>query len=96
MVNTLDAQLPEWFRKKLTFLNKYRKGIENVFQTPYSNGALEGTNNKIKAVKRVAYGYRNFLHFRDRIYLIQGLVFQAQSRTKKNQSRPISASIDSR
>ncbi len=23
VVNTLDTQLPEWFRKKLTFLNKY-------------------------------------------------------------------------
>nr|WP_238784969.1 transposase [Enterococcus faecium] len=71
VVNTLDAQLPEWFRKKLTFLNKHRKGIENAFQTPYSNGALEGTNNKIKGIKRVAYGYRNFFHFRDRIYLIK-------------------------
>ncbi|MGM9902832.1 MAG: transposase [Enterococcus sp.] len=96
VVNTLDTQLPEWFRKKLTFFNKYRKGIKNAFQTPYSNGALEGTNNKIKVIKRVAYGYRNFLHFRDRIYLIQGLVFQDQSKTKKNQSKRISASIDSR
>ncbi len=25
VVNTLNTQLPEWFRKKLTFLNKYRK-----------------------------------------------------------------------
>ncbi|THE07429.1 ISL3 family transposase, partial [Enterococcus hirae] len=56
----------------------------------------EGTNNKIKVIKRVAYGYRNFLHFRDRIYLIQGLIFQDQSKTKKNQSKRISASIDSR
>ncbi|MCI1920239.1 MAG: transposase, partial [Enterococcaceae bacterium] len=36
----------------------------------------EGTNNKIKVMKRVAYGYRNFLNFRARIYMIQGLVFQ--------------------
>ncbi|MGG5310516.1 hypothetical protein IGJ16_002195 [Enterococcus pernyi] len=95
-MNTLDTQLPEWFRKKLTFFNKYRTGIENAFQTPYSNGALEGANNKIKVIKRVAYGYRNFLHFRDRIYLIQGLVFQDQSNTKKNQSKLLSALIDSR
>jgi len=46
VVNTLDPQLSEWIRKKLTFLNKYRKGIKNTFQTPYSSGALEGTNNK--------------------------------------------------
>ncbi|MGM9903147.1 hypothetical protein A5844_000295 [Enterococcus sp. 10A9_DIV0425] len=36
------------------------------------------------------------IHFRDRIYLIQGLVFQDQSKTKKNQSKHISTSIDSR
>lgn len=96
VVNTLDTRLPEWFRKKLTFLNKYREGIKDSFHTPYSNGELEGTNNKIKVIKCVAYGYRNFLHFRDRIYLIQGLVFQDQSRIKKNQSKRISASIDSR
>nr|WP_142433730.1 transposase [Enterococcus mundtii] len=70
--------------------------MENAFQTFYSNWALEGLNNKIKVIKRVAYGYRNFLHFRDRIYLVQGLFSQDQSRTKKNQSKPISASIDSR
>ncbi|WP_161898227.1 transposase, partial [Candidatus Enterococcus leclercqii] len=35
----------------------------------------EGTNNKIKIIKRVAYGYRNFLNFRSRIYIIQGLIF---------------------
>lgn len=96
MVNTLTTQLPEWFRKELTFLNKYRKGIKNAFQTPYNNGALEGTNNKIKVIKRVAYGYRNFLHFRDRIYLIQGLVFQDQPKAKKNHSKQKSASSDSR
>ena len=31
------------------------------------NGYLEGMNNKIKVIKRIAYGYTNFYHFRNRI-----------------------------
>ncbi|ENZ5663373.1 transposase [Enterococcus hirae] len=58
--------------------------MKDAFHKPYSNRALEGTNNKIKIIKRVVYGYRNFLHFRGRIYLIQGLVFQDQFRIKKS------------
>ncbi|MCI1904419.1 MAG: transposase, partial [Enterococcaceae bacterium] len=68
-----------WFRKKLTFFRRYRSGIENALRVNYSNGPVEGTNNKIKVMKRVAYGYRNFLNFRARIYMIQGLIFQDHS-----------------
>ncbi|EOS8059541.1 transposase, partial [Enterococcus hirae] len=50
----------------------------------YSNGALEGTNNKIKVIKRVAYGYRNFHNFRARIYLIQDLIFQVKQKPVKH------------
>ena len=31
------------------------------------NGYIEGINNKIKELKRIAYGYANFTHFRNRI-----------------------------
>lgn len=31
------------------------------------NGPTEGCNNKIKVLKRNAYGYRNFARFRNRI-----------------------------
>jgi transposase len=34
------------------------------------NGHIEGINNKIKVIKRVAFGYRNFSHFRNRILYI--------------------------
>ncbi len=30
---------------------------------PLHNGVLEGVNNKIKVIKRIAYGYRNFDYF---------------------------------
>ena len=45
--------------------------IKNSLKYSFSNGILEGINCKIKALKRVAYGYKSFFHFRNRI-LIQG------------------------
>jgi hypothetical protein len=38
----------------------------------YPNGFLEGKNNRIKVIKRVAYGYRNVANFRQRILLTNG------------------------
>ncbi|MEY8445753.1 transposase [Enterococcus ratti] len=48
-----------------------------------SNGAIEGTNNKIKVIKRVVYSYRNFHNFQERIYLIQGLIFHVKQKPVK-------------
>ena len=41
--------------------------ILNSFKTPYTNGFTEGCNNRIKVLKRNAYGYRNYSRFRARI-----------------------------
>lgn len=49
-----------------TFYN-WKDGILNSLLTPYTNGFTEGCNNKIKVLKRNAYGYRNFKRFRNRI-----------------------------
>lgn len=49
-----------------TFVN-WSTGILNSFDTKYTNGFIEGCNNKIKVLKRNAYGYRNFKRFRNRI-----------------------------
>ena len=49
-----------------TFIN-WSKVILNSFDCPYTNAFTEGFNNKIKVLKRNAYGYRNFDRFRNRI-----------------------------
>lgn len=41
--------------------------ILNIFRTGLSNGYTEGCNNRIKVIKRNAYGMRNFERFRKRI-----------------------------
>lgn len=75
-ISDLDKRLPLWFRKKFYSLRKHRQGIGKAFHLPYSNGVTEGINNKIKLIKRVSYGYRNFYNLRDRIYIAKGLIFQ--------------------
>lgn len=51
----------------ITMLNNWSEFILNSFDHPYSNGYTEGMNNKIKVIKRIAFGYRNFDNFRKRI-----------------------------
>lgn len=58
--------LPEFNQCFKTFTN-WQKEILNSFDFPYTNGYTEGVNNKIKVIKRNAYGIRNFTRFRNRI-----------------------------
>lgn len=51
----------------------YTSYIYNTLTTPYTNGPIEGINNKIKVIKRIAFGYRSFYHFKSRILMIQNL-----------------------
>lgn len=60
---------PEAFRSVLPMLKNWREEILNYFDYPYTNGFVEGKNNRIKVIKRVAYGYRNSDNFRQRILL---------------------------
>ena len=58
-------------------LNLYKenlKYIENSFKYDINNGIIEGTNNLIKCLKRIAFGYRRYDHFIARIFLIKGII----------------------
>lgn len=43
--------------------------VENALIYAYSNGYTEGTNNCIKTLKKVAFGYKSYYHFRNRILI---------------------------
>lgn len=77
---TAEAKLNRWessvrergpaaFQALCPMLRLWRNEILNYFDYPYTNGFLEGKNNRIKVIKRVAYGYRNSQNFRQRIML---------------------------
>ncbi len=40
-------------------LKGYWRGIVNRVRWPMHTGQLEGINNRIKVIKRMAYGYRD-------------------------------------
>lgn len=66
ILSAQDSGIPEYHSCSNTLIN-WQTGILNSFDVPYSNGFTEGCNNKIKVLKRNAYGYRNFERFRKRI-----------------------------
>ncbi len=55
------------FAKTLRF---HARGILTWYDYPISTGPLEGTNNKIKTMKRQAYGFRDQEFFRLKIYAL--------------------------
>lgn len=60
-----DSDLEEYQYMKRTFKN-WEKEILNSFLFPYTNGFIEGVNNKIKVIKRMSYGIRNFKRLRNK------------------------------
>ena len=52
---------------KLT-LQSWKQEIVNIIKHGISNGFVEG-NNKIKVIKRISYGLRNYDNFRKLIFL---------------------------
>ena len=57
----------EEFRASVTACKNWFPQIINSLCQPITNGFTEGCNNKIKILKRNAYGYRRFDRFRKRI-----------------------------
>ena len=78
---TKSKSFSEWVKRNLkspisqlqecakTYQHWYTE-IKNSLNVPYSNGATEGFNNKIKVLKRVSFGMRSFKNFKARILLL--------------------------
>ncbi len=68
------SQLLLWLRKArtiysdvLTTIRNHLDGICNYFLSRTTSGVMEGINNKLKLIKRQAYGFVNFDNFRARL-----------------------------
>jgi len=70
------VRLKEWLVKAskfysqvITTIKDHFDGICNYFYNRTTSGKMEGINNKIKVIKRQAYGFTNFDHLRMRLLI---------------------------
>lgn len=69
-----NKDISDKMNKVLNLYKENIKYIENSFKYNINNGIIEGTNNLIKCLKRIAFGYRKYDHFIARIFLIKGII----------------------
>ena len=74
-----ETQIDLWLEQAKLFNNKYldkftalfdrhRKNILNYFKNRISSGAVEGTNNLLRTVKRFTFNMTNFDNFKFRVF----------------------------
>lgn len=51
----------------LYMLNDWKEDVLNYFARRVTTSVIEGINNSIKTVKRMGYGFRNFVNFKQRV-----------------------------
>ena len=64
------SKVNHYFKTVFRTFFKHKQYIKNALETHYSNAKLEGTNKLIKDIKRLGFGFRNFINFRKRIFII--------------------------
>ena len=77
-LNTKYNNISEYMKTSVKTLKLYLEYIKNTFTTSCHNGYVEGNNNFIKVLKRVAFGFRSFTRFKARIMICKGLITPKQ------------------
>lgn len=83
-INTLDNASPNissYMKTSIKTLYEFEDKIKNTFNNNYHNGYIEGNNNFIKVIKRIAFGFRSFIRFKTRILICKGLIKINKKRT---------------
>lgn len=76
LIKTLNDSIhsvSDYMKTSIRTIKKYIDYVGNTLRYDYNNGVLEGINNKIKVIKRIAFGFRCFYHFKNRILITQNI-----------------------
>ena len=73
-LNTQNDKISNYMKTSIKTLKKYLPYIKNTLNNPYHNGFVEGNNNFIKVIKRIAFGFRSFRRFKARIMICKNLL----------------------
>lgn len=73
-LNSNYKNISSYMKISIKTLKKYLYHIKNTLNNPYHNGFVEGNNNFIKVLKRIAFGFRSFHRFKARIMICKNLL----------------------
>ena len=77
-----DDELSGYMKISVRTLLDNETGVRNALIYPWSNGVIEGTNNLIKVIKRIAFGYRSFVSFKIRILLVSNTLVRLNGKRR--------------
>lgn len=73
-LNNSYNHISSYMRTSIKTIIEFLPFIKNTFDNNYHNGFIEGNNNFIKVIKRIAFGFRSFRRFKARIMICKGLL----------------------
>ena len=73
-IYNVNNSVSDYMKTSIKTLIEFKDKIYNTFSNNYHNGYIEGNNNFIKVLKRIAFGFRSFRRFKARIMICKGLV----------------------
>ena len=73
-INNINNNISDYMKTSIKTLIEFKDNIQNTFNNNYHNGYIEGNNNFIKVLKRIAFGFRSFRRFKARIMICKGLI----------------------
>ena len=79
VINQKYKDISKELQTTLNTLKKYSKYIKNTLEYSYSNGVMERNNNTCKLIKRISFGFRNFINMKSRIMIITN-IFRKEKR----------------
>ena len=73
-LSNANSKISNYMETSIKTLLEFLPYIKNTFENEYHNGFIEGNNNFIKVIKRIAFGFRSFKRFKARIMICKGLI----------------------
>ena len=73
-LNNKELKISDYMKTSIKTLKEYLPYIKNTLLNSYHNGFVEGNNNFIKVLKRIAFGFRSFHRFKARIMICKNLL----------------------
>ena len=73
-ISNVNNSVSDYMKTSIKTLIEFKDKIYNTFNNNYHNGFIEGNNNFIKVLKRIAFGFRSFRRFKARIMICKGLI----------------------